>query len=65
MKVKAEKHPTENYARILFTAESEAELHELDLIHQGLITTAAKEAKFENSKNLALFFVTGPEFPKA
>ena len=64
MKVKAEKHPTENYARILFTAESEAELHELDLIHQGLITPAAKEATFENSKSLTLYFQTGPDFPK-
>lgn len=63
MKLKAEKHPSGTYARVLFMAETPEELHELDLIHQGLMTTKPKEARFEGSDKLVMFFETVEDFP--
>lgn len=58
-------HPTDPAARIIAKADSDADLQQLDLLFQGLLSRANKEGNYADSNTIIVYFQTvEPPLPK-
>jgi len=62
MRLKIEKHPTENKGRITVVADSDDEKVKLDLLFQALMTTARKQGEMTSTNSFSVLFETSPEW---